>query len=56
MLLSKIGSTLNIFKSQLSEEQLREARQEEQKLAIRADREKREGESIKDAMERLRRL
>ena len=44
----------NILRSQLSEEERQEVRQEEQKLAIEADKQRRQGESINDAMERVR--
>ena len=49
----------NILRSQLSEEERQEAREEGlregQELAIEADKQRRQGESISDAMERMRR-
>lgn len=45
----------NILRSQLSEEERQEARREGEELAVEADRQRRPGESLRDAMERVRR-
>ncbi len=44
-----------IFRDKTREEGREEGREEERDLAIRADKQKRQGESLADAMERLRR-
>ena len=54
MLLSKIGSTLNIFKSQLSEEQLREARQEGRKAGLDEFVKAAAGEISEEDLERIK--